>query len=484
MTGFDALKASASELSVALAARQISSFELLEFTLKAIAQHEPTVRAFISTADEERLFAQAAQIDDARSRGEKLHPLAGLPIALKDNIALAHHRLTCASRILESYVSPYSADVVTRLQHVGALLIGKTNMDEFGFGSSTENSAFFATRNPHDVKRVPGGTSGGSAAAVASGMVKLALGTDTGGSVRQPASLCGIVGMRPSYGRVSRYGVVSYASSMDQIGPLAGTVDDVALLLAAVSGHDPKDATSIPDQLVPERTVASLRIGVPTEYLSDDCDAVVATAVEDVGAAAGRLGWKVARVSLPLTRAALSAYYIIASVEAASNLARYDGVKFGFRADGGTFAEMLTRTRTQGFGPEAKRRIMLGTFASSAGYADQYYSKAVAVRRQIGEEFAAVFDQVDLLISPVSPTTAWALGERIEDPMKMYLSDIYSVPVSLAGLPALVLPTCLDSDGLPIGVQITGPRLRDALVLAAAKALEAEIGFDARRLWS
>jgi aspartyl-tRNA(Asn)/glutamyl-tRNA(Gln) amidotransferase subunit A len=466
-------------MSDALESGQVSSAELLDRAIAAIDERDPELNAFISLSDREQLAQAARKIDDARSRKDDVHRFAGIPIAIKDNIAVEGQRLTCGSRILENYVTPFSATAVERLENAGLLIMGKTNMDEFGFGSSTENSAFFSTRNPCDPNRVPGGTSGGSAAAVAAGLVPWALGTDTGGSVRQPASLCGTVGFRPSYGCVSRYGVVAYSSSMDQIGPLAASVGDAASLFSLIAGPDPRDATttvSRPEELgaIP----SSLRLGVPDEYLDSDSDEAVLAAIERVVQVAEGLGWRVSRMSLPVTKYALSAYYLIASVEAAGNLERYDGVRYGHRAeDAATWVDMLTASRTEGFGHEAKRRIMLGTFASSAGYEDEYYGRACRVRTLLVDEFASAFRDFDLILSPVSPTTAWLLGERLSDPMMMYLSDVYSVPAALAGIPAVVIPAATDPSGLPIGIQLCGPREGDALVLGAARALERELSF-------
>jgi aspartyl-tRNA(Asn)/glutamyl-tRNA(Gln) amidotransferase subunit A len=464
----------AAQMSAALTSKQVSSAELLDASFTAIDAQEPAIRAFISLGDRKALNDSARHIDNARVRGESVHPFAGVPIAIKDNIAVAGQKLTCGSRMLRDYVTPFSATAVARLQDAGLLVLGKTNMDEFGFGSSTENSAFFATRNPVAPDRVPGGTSGGSAAAVAAGFVPWALGTDTGGSVRQPAALCGTVGFRPSYGRVSRYGVVAYSSSMDQIGPLATTVEDTVSLLSIIAGPDFNDATTIPATEAPVAdTPPPLRIGVPEEYLSSDCDKAVLAAIDQVSRVAEAIGWSVSRISLPMTKYALSAYYLIASVEAASNLERYDGVKYGHRAaDAQSWVDMLTRSRSEGFGDEAKRRIMLGTFASSAGYEDEYHGRACRVRTLLVNEFASAFAKCDLILSPVSPTTAWPLGERLRDPLTMYLSDVYSVPAALAGVPAIVIPATKDSDQLPVGVQLCGPRLGDSLVLGAARALE------------
>jgi aspartyl-tRNA(Asn)/glutamyl-tRNA(Gln) amidotransferase subunit A len=457
----------------ALVVGDVSSLELLDASFAAIDAREDEIRAFLSLSDRDELKQRAGVIDEQRRRGETVAPFAGVPIAVKDNIAVAGERLTCGSRMLADYVTPFSATVVERLHDAGLLVVGKTNMDEFGFGSSTENSAFEPTRNPSDPSRVPGGSSGGSAAAVAAGVVPWALGTDTGGSVRQPASLCGTVGMRPSYGRVSRYGVVAYSSSMDQVGPLAASVDDAAALLAIVAGPDPEnDATTLPHDDSPA-SPGPLRVGVPEEYLGPECDPAVLGAIEHVSQTAADLGWSVSPMSLPMTKFALSAYYLIASVEAASNLERYDGVRYGHRAaDAHSWAEMLTRTRTEGFGEEAKRRIMLGTFASSAGYDEEYYIQACKVRTLVVEEFASAFGDFDVILSPVSPTTAWPLGERLGDPMTMYLSDVHSVPAALAGVPAIVIPASEDDDGLPVGVQLCGPRQRDSLVLGAARELE------------
>ncbi|HST33513.1 MAG TPA: Asp-tRNA(Asn)/Glu-tRNA(Gln) amidotransferase subunit GatA [Solirubrobacteraceae bacterium] len=467
----------ATEMAAALATNETSSLELLEASFSAIDASESDIHAFISLADRGDLRETAAAIDEARVRGDKLHPFAGIPIAVKDNISVSGHPLTCASRILGGYEPPYTATAVSRLQAAQLLVIGKTNMDEFGFGSSTENSAFFATRNPRALERVPGGTSGGSAAAVAAGFVPWALGTDTGGSVRQPAALCGTVGFRPSYGRVSRYGLVAYSSSMDQIGPLATSVDDVASLTRLMAGVDPCDATTVEATLpAKDQPQTRLRLGLPREYLSSDCQKDVSAAVDMLATRADALGWSVTEISLPLTPYALDAYYIIASVEAASNLARFDGVRYCDRApEASTYFDMLVQTRTRGFGAEAKRRILLGTFASSAGYEDEYYGRACRVRNALIQEFSSAFGDVDLILSPVSPSTAWPIGERVADPMAMYLSDIYSVPAALAGLPAAVIPVTEDAEGLPIGLQLCGPRMADALVLDAARALEADL---------
>lgn len=472
-------QASATELSAQLERREVSALELAEDALRRIAATDPQVESFLSIVDADRLLESARAVDRARAGGRHPSPYAGIPIAVKDNIAVEGEPLTCGSQILSGYRPPYTATAVQRLEDAGLLVVGKTNMDEFGFGSSTENSAFKVTRNPRDLSRVPGGTSGGSAASVAAGMVPWAIGTDTGGSVRQPASLCGIVGMRPTYGRVSRYGVVAYASSMDQIGPLAGGVDDAAALLGIMAGADPCDSTCLPEaapSLEAERR--PLTVGIPDEYHADDCDPAVRRALDEAVEALADLEWTAMPVALPLTRYALSAYYLIASVEAASNLGRYDGVRYGHRSrDPSSWLEMLATTRSEGFGAEAKRRIMLGTFASSSGYYDEYYLNALRVRTLIVREFADAFAAADVLLSPVSPSPAWPIGQRTQDPLSMYLSDVFSVPAALAGIPAMVIPAGDDDAGLPIGLQIAGPARGDALVVAAARRLEEALAY-------
>ena len=461
-------------MSRALVAQEVSSAELLDRTFASIDSSEQEFRAFVSLADRDALREQARQIDSDRAGGADVPALAGIPIAVKDNIAVLGERLTCGSRMLENYRVPYNATVTDRLNAQRLLIVGKTNMDEFGFGSSTENSAFGPTRNPRALDRVPGGSSGGSAAAVAVGHVPWALVTDTGGSVRQPAALCGVVGARPSYGRVSRYGLVSYGSSMDQVGPLANTVEDVSLLLSVIAGRDPRDSTTIHESFeLLTGTPDTLRVGIPAEYLDDRCQPEVLAAMEQAKQWLSSAGWKTESVSLPSTEYALETYYIVASVEAASNLARFDGVKYGYRArEDASLEKMTTATRTEAFGAEAKRRIMLGTFASSAGYADKYYEKAYAARELLRDDFTRVFADVDVILAPVSPTTAWPLGAKTKDPMTMYLSDIYTVPAALGGIPAITVPVGKDNAGLPIGLQIYAPYRGDALALAAAARLE------------
>jgi aspartyl-tRNA(Asn)/glutamyl-tRNA(Gln) amidotransferase subunit A len=453
-----------------------SAVEVVDESLAAIDAADAEINAFnLVTADEAR--AAAAAIDSAVAAGDDPGPLAGVPVAVKDNHCIRGIPTTCSSRILEGWRPPYDATVIERLAAAGAVVIGKTNLDEFAMGSSTENSAFGPTRNPRDPSRVPGGSSGGSAAAVAAGFAPLALGSDTGGSIRQPASLCGVVGMKPTYGLVSRYGLVAFASSLDQIGPFAATVEDAAVLLQAIAGHDPMDTTSIPEP-VPDLVgglrdgVDGLRVGIVRELVSEGVAPVVAGAVEAAAQALEHAGAKVDDASVPATVYGLSAYYLIAPAEASSNLARYDGVRYGQRVDAGSTADMNEATRTAGFGDEVKRRIMLGTYALSAGYYDAYYGKALKVRTLIVRDFEAAYERFDLLLSPTSPTTAFPLGERVEDPLAMYLSDVCTIPSNLAGHPAISVPFGADADGLPIGVQVLGPPLEEARLLQAAQALE------------
>jgi aspartyl-tRNA(Asn)/glutamyl-tRNA(Gln) amidotransferase subunit A len=411
--------------------------------------------------------------------GEDPGPLAGVPVALKDNICTEGIPTTCSSRILEGWRPPYDATVVERLADAGAIVIGKTNLDEFAMGSSTENSAFGPTRNPHDTGRVPGGSSGGSAAAVAAGFAGLGLGSDTGGSIRQPAALCGVVGMKPTYGRVSRYGLVAFASSLDQIGPLSRTVADAAALYQAIAGHDPRDATSIPER-VPDVSaglaegVAGMRVGVVTEL----CEAegsqpdVIARVRQAIDALEGA-GAKVEEVSVPAVVYGLTAYYLINPAEASSNLARYDGVRYGLRVDAPTTGEMYDRTRTAGFGAEVERRIMLGTYALSAGYYDAFYGKAQRVRTLIIRDLDAAYERFDVLVGPTAPSTAFPFGAKTADPLTMYLNDVCTIPSNLSGHPAISVPFGAGDDGLPVGVQVMAPALGEAAMFRAAAAVEA-----------
>ena len=466
---------SVSEASRLLACREISSAELTDAGLERIAAVDDRLSAYITvTADAAR--AQAAAADRRIAAGDAA-PLTGVPMQVKDLLCTNGVPTTCASRMLTEYVPVYDATAVARLRAQDAVLLGKGNMDEFGMGSSTENSAFFPTRNPWDTARVPGGSSGGSAAAVAAGAAPFALGTDTGGSIRQPAAFCGVTGLKPTYGRVSRYGLVAYASSLDQIGPLARDAADCALILQAIAGHDPRDATSLPDA-VPDYTaalagdIAGLRLGVPQEYFGAGMDAGVRAAVTAAIDRLADLGAEIHEVSLPTTEYALACYYIIAPSECSANLARYDGVKYGYSHQGeGDLWQAMERTRQRGFGAEVKRRIMLGAFALSSGYYDAYYLKAQQVRTLIRQDFARVFDEVDALVAPVSPVAAFPIGERVDDPLRMYLVDIYTLPVNIAGLPAMSIP-CGFADGLPVGLQLIGPHLSEPALLNIAHSYQ------------
>jgi aspartyl-tRNA(Asn)/glutamyl-tRNA(Gln) amidotransferase subunit A len=432
--------------------------------------------AFVSV-DREGALSRAREMDLARKAGKNMGPLAGVPVAVKDNICTKGLRTTCGSRILERFVPPYSATAVEKLEAAGAVVIGKTAMDEFGMGSTSETNAFGPVRNPADPDRVPGGSSGGSAVAVAAGIVPLALGSDTGGSIRQPASFCGVVGLKPTYGRVSRYGLIAYASSLEQIGPLTGTVGDTAELLSILAGSDVRDNTSatreVPDYLAQlENGVQGLRIGIPEEYWSEGLDAGVRASLDASVAVLKDAGAVVVPVKLPSTRHAISAYYIIAMAEASSNLSRFDGVRYtGRTANPKSLLEMYGRTRSELFGDEVKRRILIGTFVLSSGYYDAYYSKAQRVREVIRREFDAAFHGCDLLATPTAPTTAWKLGEKIDDPLAMYLSDIDTIAVNLAGLPGLVVPS-EPVNGLPVGLQLIGPAFSEATLLRAGRSLE------------
>ena len=466
---------SVAEASHLLSAKEISSVELTESILRRIEQVDGRLRAYITVTTDVAL-EQARAADRRIATGDGA-ALTGVPMQIKDLLCTEGTKTTCASRMLEDYVPVYDATAVARLREQGAVLLGKGNMDEFGMGSSTENSAFFPTRNPWDTGRVPGGSSGGSAAAVAAGSAGFALGTDTGGSIRQPASFCGITGLKPTYGRVSRYGLVAYASSLDQVGPLARDAADCAMVLGAIAGHDRFDATSLPDP-VPDYAsgltgdVEGISVGVPREYFAEGMDAGVRVAVEEAIDELASLGAEVREVSLPTTGYALACYYIIAPSECSANLARYDGVKYGYshRGDGDMW-EAMERTRQDGFGPEVKRRIMLGAFALSSGYYDAYYHKAQQVRTLIRDDFARVFEDVDVLATPVSPLVAFPIGERVDDPVRMYLVDVNTLPVNMAGLPAMSVP-CGFSEGLPVGLQLIGPHLAEGRLLNIAHAYQ------------
>lgn len=443
-----------------------------------INQVEPKIKAYI-TLTKESAMADAEALDQRLKGWRKTVPLMGMPIAIKDNICTEGVPTTCASHMLATFVPPYSATVVSKLRVNGFLLLGKTNLDEFAMGSSTENSAFGPSRNPWNQAYVPGGSSGGSAAAVAADECAAALGSDTGGSIRQPAALCGVVGFKPTYGRISRYGLVAFASSLDQIGPITKDVTDAAIVMNAIAGHDPKDSTSaevpVPDytRALRKQDVKKLRIGLPKEYFSEGLDPEIERAVRDGVDVLQNLGGEIKEVSLPTTGAAVAAYYLIATAEASSNLARYDGIKFGLRSkQSKDLMELYMKTRQEGFGPEVKRRIMLGTYALSAGYYEAYYAKAQAVRTLIRRDFEAAFKEVDLLVTPVTPTPAFKLGEKVQDPLQMYLSDIYTISVNLAGLPAISVPGGFSQAKLPIGIQFIGRPFDEETVLRAAHAYE------------
>jgi aspartyl-tRNA(Asn)/glutamyl-tRNA(Gln) amidotransferase subunit A len=452
-----------------------SARDVLEEHLAQISARESEVHAFnLVTADDAR--RRADDIDARVARGDDPGPLAGVPIALKDNLCTRGIPTSCSSRILDGWRPPYDATVVARLRAAGAVVVGKTNMDEFAMGSSTEHSAFGPTRNPWDLDRVPGGSSGGSAAAVAAGFVPVALGSDTGGSIRQPAALCGVVGLKPTYGLVSRYGLVAFASSLDQIGPLSTSVADAALVLSVIGGHDPADSTSVgapvPDVLGGLHDgVSGLRVGVCAE-LVDEAAPDVAARVEEAASALAAAGAFVERISIPELRWGLSAYYLLAPAEASSNLARFDGVRYGLRVEGPDSVAMNTATRTAGFGAEVKRRIMLGTYALSAGYYDAYYAKAQRVRTRVIEAFSRAYASCDVLLGATAPSTAFPLGAKADDPLAMYLSDVCTIPSNLAGHPALSVPFGDGADGLPVGVQVLGPALAEALVLRVGQAIE------------
>lgn len=458
-----------------LTTRAISSVELTKAVLGQIGAVEANIRAYLRVTPELAL-SRAEEIDRKIALGESIGPLAGVPMALKDNMCTAGVETTCASRILNGFIPPYDATVVARLKEAGAVLVGKTNLDEFAMGSSTENSAFFATRNPWDVSRVPGGSSGGSAAAVAAHEAIYALGSDTGGSVRLPASFCGTVGLKPTYGRVSRYGLVAFGSSLDQIGPLTKDVRDCALVMRVIAGRDPMDSTSVeipvPDftsSLIPH--VRGLRLGVPREYFEGMDEGVESVVRHSIDVLAD-LGAHIEGISLPHTKYALSAYYVIAPAEASANLARYDGVKYGFsERHVDNIWDMFSKTRQEGFGPEVKRRIMLGTYALSAGYYEAYYLKAQKVRTLIKQDFDRAFQHFDALVTPTSPTVAFKIGEKVDDPLAMYLSDIATVTVNPAGIPAISVP-CGLSDGMPVGLQVLGNYFDESTLFRVAYALE------------
>ena len=465
-----------------LEAKRISARELTDEFYARISKRNTELNAYLALS-QERAYAQADALDTRISAGEVLPSLAGLPLAVKDVLSTRGIPTTCASRILEGYRPAYDATAVARLEQAGAIILGKTNCDEFAMGGSNENSAYGPVRNPVALERVPGGSSGGSAAAVAAGLAVAALGTDTGGSIRQPGSFCGIPGLMPTYGRVSRYGLVAFASSLDRIGPFATNVHDAAAVLGVIAGRDPMDSTSA-SVAVPDYTralndsVDGLRIGVPTDYFGPGLDPEVHKKVDAGIRLLERQGCRRVDLRMPHTEYAVATYYLLATAEASSNLARYDGVRYGARAQSGTLMEMYRKTRGQGFGPEVKRRIMLGTYALSAGYYDAYYLKAQKVRALIARDFAEAFERVDAIVTPTSPVTAFHLGEKTADPLAMYLADIYTVTGSLAGVPGISVPSGRTPEGLPVGLQIFGPAFGEARMLQLANAFERAGGTD------
>lgn len=466
--------------------KKITAYEVIKDVFNQIDKVDDFIKAFLILNKEEAL-KQAKEIDIKVKNGDKIPPLAGVAVAVKDLIATRGMETTCGSKILKGFVPPYNATVIKRLKDAGAIIIGKTNMDEFAMGSSTENSAFGPTHNPWDLGRVPGGSSGGSSAAVAADETFVALGTDTGGSVRQPASLCGMVGLKPTYGRVSRYGLVAYASSLDQIGPITKDVTDCALLMKVISGHDNMDSTSVnlevPDYLKScQKGIKDLKIGVPREYFIEGIDPEVKDALDKALKIFEKLGAKIEEASLPHTEYSLPTYYLIATAEASSNLAKYDGVQYGYRTENyENLSSMYQRSRSEGFGSEVKRRIMLGTYALSSGYYDAYYLKAQKVRTLIKEDFDKAFSKYDILITPTSPTPAFKLKEKVLDPLTMYLSDIYTVPINLAGIPAISLNCGYSKSNLPIGLQIIGKHFSEEIILRAAYNFEKHSDVEKRK---
>jgi aspartyl-tRNA(Asn)/glutamyl-tRNA(Gln) amidotransferase subunit A len=467
-----------SSVRAALESKTISARELTAEFYSRIEKRNPELNAFLALSPE-RAYAQADRIDQMRAAQKELPPLAGVPVAIKDVISTRGIPTTCASRILENYVPPYDATAVSRLENAGAVILGKTNCDEFAMGSSNENSAYGPVRNPVALDRVPGGSSGGSAAAVAAHLAIGALGTDTGGSIRQPGALCGVPAMMPTYGRVSRYGLIAFASSLDRIGPFAITVSDIAAFMAVISGRDENDSTSasvpVPSFFTEmQKPVEGTRIGIPAEYFGEGMDSEVRQKVEVAIETLKKLGCRTVNLSMSHTDYAIATYYIVANAEASSNLARFDGVRYGLRVSGDNLREMYRKTRGQGFGAEVKRRIMLGTYALSSGYYDAYYLRAQKVRSLITRDFMAAFEKADVIVTPTSPSPAFRIGERIDNPLAMYLSDIYTVTGDLAGVPAISIPCGSTSAGLPVGLQIFAPAFAEERILRLSHAFERE----------
>ncbi|MBL4930742.1 Asp-tRNA(Asn)/Glu-tRNA(Gln) amidotransferase subunit GatA [Clostridium paridis] len=471
----------ATEIIKGIKEKLFSCEEVITSLFERIKVVEPKVHAYLNLC-EEGAIVQAITIDEKIRTGIPTGKLVGVPIAIKDNICTDGVTTTCASRMLEDFVPPYDATIVKRLLEEDAILIGKTNMDEFAMGSSTENSAFAVTKNPWNLLRVPGGSSGGSSAAVAAGLATLSIGSDTGGSIRQPASFCGVVGFKPTYGLVSRYGLIAFSSSLDQIGPLTKSVKDAALTLEVIQGDDPLDSTTCKEKIQKDYLssigsgIKEMKIGIPKEFFGNGLDKEIKDSIFNAIEKLKNLGAVIEEISLPITEEGLSAYYVISSAEASSNLARFDGIRYGYRPKEFTNThDLIERSRTEAFGPEVKRRIMLGTYALSSGYYETYYKRAQQLKMKIEEEFKKVFENYDVILSPVSPTLAFKLGDKIQDPLSMYLSDIYNVNINIAGLPAISIPSGISNDGLPIGMQIIGPHYSEEKILKIAYALEQEL---------
>lgn len=478
-------KMTADEIRSGIIKKQFTAKEVITSYFERIHDKEPSVDGYLTLCREEAL-AQAEHIDEKAERGEQLGSLGGVPIAIKDNICTDGIKTTCASRILHDFIPPYDATVVKKLKEADAVIIGKTNMDEFAMGSSNENSAFKKTKNPWDTERVPGGSSGGSAAVVSAGMAAISLGSDTGGSIRQPAAFCGVVGLKPTYGLVSRFGLIAFGSSLDQIGPIAKNVKDCAIVLEAIQGEDKLDSTSVRHSITEDYTSSieagakGMKIAVPAEFFQSGLDEEIAASIKESIEKFKALGAVVEEISLPITTEGLSAYYIISSAEASSNLARFDGIRYGYRTEEfEDLDELMEKSRSEGFGEEVKRRIMLGTYALSSGYYDAYYNRAQKLRKKIKEQFIKVFEEYDLIISPTSPVLPFKIGEKSSDPIEMYLADIYTININLAGVPALSMPCGLSRTGLPIGLQIIGSHYGEDKIFRAAYALEQELQLKA-----
>ncbi|AYD40519.1 Asp-tRNA(Asn)/Glu-tRNA(Gln) amidotransferase subunit GatA [Clostridium fermenticellae] len=472
------------EIKKGIEEKKFTSEEIVKEIFKKIKKVDPKVNGYITLCEEEAI-KKAREVDVKVENGEKLGKLAGVPIAIKDNICTDGIRTTCASKMLYDFIPPYDATVIKKLKDEDAVIIGKTNMDEFAMGSSTENSAFMVTKNPWDLDRVPGGSSGGSAAVVASGIAPVSLGSDTGGSIRQPASFCGVVGLKPTYGLVSRFGLIAFASSLDQIGPFGKTVEDCALMLNVISGHDKMDSTSskkIPDidyLTCLNGDIKGMKIGVPKEFFGKGLNKEIEETLKNVIEKLKNMGAEVSYISLPITEEGLSSYYIISSAEASSNLARYDGIRYGYRTkDYESVDELMEMSRTESFGSEVKRRIMLGTYALSSGYYDAYYNRAQKLRKKIREQFKETFEEYDLILSPTSPVLPFLKGEKKDNPLEMYLADIYTVNINLAGVPSISIPCGFSQDKLPIGIQIIGPHFGESKIFKLASALEKELKID------